>query len=125
MATALHRLSLELRHSVDPTELPGDPADWLLHPDLSAVEGVPRKHWKIVGDRVAEMTDAEKAAVAAAELAAHKQAKLDRLRAEAVEKLGRATKVYRDARAAVEAARTGDEIDAVELGEFGRNPFDN
>jgi len=83
MATALHRSTLELRHSVDPTELPGDPADWLVQPDLSALEGVPKRYWKLVGESVMEMTAEEKAAVDAAELAGAKRARIALLRDEA------------------------------------------
>jgi len=83
MATALHRSTIEIRHSVDATELPGDPADWLVQPDLSAVEGVPKKYWKLVGESVMEMTAEEKAAVDAAELAGAKRARIALLRDEA------------------------------------------
>lgn len=39
------------------------PSEWLINPDLSAVEGIPRKYWKLVGYGLEEMTPAEKAAV--------------------------------------------------------------
>ncbi len=36
-----------------------DEAEWLIKPDLSAVEGVPQKHWKLVDDEILPMTPAE------------------------------------------------------------------
>jgi len=46
-----------------------DPAVWIVDPDLSSVEDVPAKHWKLDGDAVVEMDQGEKDAVDAAELA--------------------------------------------------------
>jgi hypothetical protein len=37
--------------------------DWIINPDMSAVEGTPTQYWKITGDVVAEMNDTEKEAV--------------------------------------------------------------
>jgi len=34
--------------------------DWIINPDLSALEGVPQKYWKISGDTVVEMDQSEK-----------------------------------------------------------------
>lgn len=38
-------------------------ASWIINPDMSAVVGVPSKYWKITGDVVSEMSQAEKDAV--------------------------------------------------------------
>jgi hypothetical protein len=46
---------------------------WILDPDLSAVEGIDPKYWKIVGDIVSEMSQSEKDAVDAEELYIAKQ----------------------------------------------------
>lgn len=48
---------------------PEIPDGWLADPDLSAVSGVPEKHWKVVNDAVVEMSASEKADVDAKELA--------------------------------------------------------
>ena len=40
-----------------------DPGNWLINPDLAAVSGVPPMYWKVVGDTVVEMSQAEKDAV--------------------------------------------------------------
>ena len=61
MADVLNRWTKELRRSVNTPDFP--PADWIENPDLSAVANVPWRYWKIVGDSVVEMTDAEKAIV--------------------------------------------------------------
>lgn len=46
--------------------------DVLINPDISAVKNVPIKFWKRVGNAIAEMSQAEKDAVSAAELQARK-----------------------------------------------------
>ena len=48
----------------------------LTNPDLSGVEAVPSKYWKVAGGSVVEMTTEEKAVVDAAELTAAKVAKM-------------------------------------------------
>ena len=63
-------------YMVDPTALEGnvvsnDP-DVIINPDISAVENVPIKYWKKVGDTIIEMSQAEKDAVIATELQARK-----------------------------------------------------
>ncbi len=68
MANILHRTTLEHRISVNTPEYPDPP--WLEAPDLSAVEGVDQKYWKISGDVVSEMSAAEKTVVDDAEAAA-------------------------------------------------------
>lgn len=70
MATVLHRTTLELIESAHTPDY--DPADWLVNPDLSAVAGLPRRYWKVVGDDVLPMDASEMAQVDAeiADLAA-------------------------------------------------------
>jgi hypothetical protein len=60
-------------YSVNTPDYPS--ADWIINPDLSALTGVQRKWWKIVGDDVLEMEQAEKDLLAAAELPSVKEAK--------------------------------------------------
>lgn len=52
-------------------------AEWIYNPDMSAVEGVPRKYLVITGDIVSEMSQSEKDAVDAAALAAQRDAMVD------------------------------------------------
>lgn len=67
MANVLNRTTKEYLRSVNTPEY--DVADWIINPDVSALAGVPTKYWVITGDTVAEMSQAEKDAVDAAELA--------------------------------------------------------
>ena len=60
MATVLNRISLELLRSVNTPDYPEE--EWIINPDLSAVEGVDRKYWKIDVDTVLPMDEAEQAA---------------------------------------------------------------
>lgn len=64
MASGIHRTTLEVKSRGVPKDL-SDP-DWIVNPDLSAVEGQPQRYWKIVGDAVQLMTQAERDAVDAA-----------------------------------------------------------
>lgn len=60
MPTVVHRIDKHVRFvSADDADLFS--TDWILNPDLSAVEGVDPKYWKIVGDSITEMSPAEKA----------------------------------------------------------------
>ena len=113
MATVVHRKTGQIRLSVDTSELPGDPRDWLVNPALSAVAGVPAKYWAVEGEAVREMTADEKAAVDATELPGHKAAKLEALRQEAIRRLAEATGGYRAAKAEVEAATDKTAVDKV------------
>lgn len=61
MADVLHRTTKELRKSIHTPDFPT--ATWIINPDLSGVQGVSVKYWKITGDVVSEMTQAEKDAV--------------------------------------------------------------
>lgn len=62
-----------------------DPADWIINPDLAAVSGVPKKYWKITGDTVSEMDQAEKDAVDDTDLPAYKTDKFAAIDAKTVE----------------------------------------
>jgi len=61
MASAIQKSTMIYRESVNTPDFDND--EWILNPDLSAVTGVPRKYWKLVGDEITEMSDAEKDAV--------------------------------------------------------------
>lgn len=68
MATLLHIPTLRVHRSVSPPDLipgvekpyPPTFGDWLINPDLSAVEGVPQEHWRVDGLAVREATQVEK-----------------------------------------------------------------
>lgn len=65
-------------YMVDPTALEGnvvsnDP-DVIFNPNITAVQNVPLKYWKRSGNNIVEMSQAEKDAIAAAELLARKDA---------------------------------------------------
>lgn len=68
MADVVNRTTVELRTSVHTPAY--SPTEWIINPDLSELEDVPLKYWKVVGDLVLEMTQSEKDAVDAAEIAA-------------------------------------------------------
>lgn len=53
--------------SVNTPDYEGNP-DAIINPDISAVQNVPLKFWKRVGNTIVEMSQAEKDAIAAAEL---------------------------------------------------------
>lgn len=61
MASVVNKNTLQYLKSVHTPDY--DTADWLINPDLSTVDGVPRQYWKIVNEEVVEMTTAEKDAV--------------------------------------------------------------
>jgi len=83
MADVIHRTTLQHLRRVNTPDYPF--SDWIggVNVDgtnsaplnLAAVSGVAKKHWKIVGDTVAEMSQAEKDAVDAAEAVASTSAK--------------------------------------------------
>ena len=115
MATVLQRATLALRFSVNTPEF--SQGEWIINPDLSLVQGVPQKYWKIDGDAVVEMDPDEKAAVDTAELDPLKAAKLEALQNEMLSRLARSDADYLAAAAAVEAAKTAAELEAVHLSE--------
>ena len=51
----------EYRKSVNTPDYPT--ADWLIDPDVSALSAIPRRHWKVSGSSVVEMSSAEKTVV--------------------------------------------------------------
>lgn len=67
MATVFNRITKQLIQSVNTPDYPE--SSWIVNPDLSWLENVPQKYWKVVGDSVVEMSAAEKTAVDAALLA--------------------------------------------------------
>jgi hypothetical protein len=73
MANVLNRTTLELRLKVSEKEYPV--SEWIINPDLSAVQGVPVDYWLITGDQVKEMDASERAAVDAEMLPIEKAAK--------------------------------------------------
>jgi hypothetical protein len=60
MANVLNRTTLEYLQSVNTPDFPEQ--DWIINPDLSSVEGVSSRYWKIDGDSVIPMTAEEQAA---------------------------------------------------------------
>lgn len=68
MAAVINRTTLQYFASVNTPDY--DPGEWIIEPDLSAVAGVDPRYWKIVGDAVLPMNQAERDAVDAAEAAA-------------------------------------------------------
>lgn len=61
----------EYMKSVNTPEYSSDP-DVIVNPDITAVQAVPLKFWKRVGNAIAEMTAGEKQAILDAELLARK-----------------------------------------------------
>lgn len=64
MADVLHRTTLQFLTSVNTPDYPS--GTWVINPDMSPVAGVPQKYWKLTGDVVSEMSQAEKDVVDAA-----------------------------------------------------------
>lgn len=58
MSTVINRTTLQVINSVYLPDYPSQ--DWIHNPDLSPVDGVPEKYWKIISDQVLEMTQGEK-----------------------------------------------------------------
>ena len=61
MATVLNRTTKQLIPSANTPDYPV--ADWIINPDLSAVEGFASVYWVITGDIVTLMTQGERDAV--------------------------------------------------------------
>jgi hypothetical protein len=61
MASAIHRITYLYFPSVNTPDFPVE--NYIINPDLSAVVGVEQQYWKVVGDSVVEMSEAEKAVV--------------------------------------------------------------
>lgn len=77
MANVLNRSTFEYLPSVHTPDYP--PSQWLINPDLSAVEGQPRIYWKIVDDEVQLMDQAERDAVDAGRISEVKKAKAEEI----------------------------------------------
>ena len=58
MADVLHRTSKQFKRSVNTAVYPV--GTWIHDPDFANVQGVAKKHWKITGDVISEMNQAEK-----------------------------------------------------------------
>ena len=56
------------------------PVGWLVDPDLSAVQGVDEKYWKVVNDGVVAMDASEQGAINARELERAKEKKISAIR---------------------------------------------
>ena len=63
MPNYLHRTTKQYLQSVSPNGLLEDTANYISMPDLSAVQGISKRYWNIVGDVVNEMNQSEKDAV--------------------------------------------------------------
>jgi hypothetical protein len=61
MSSVYNRTTKDYRLSVNTPDF--SVADWIINPDMSAVEGVNKKYHKVVGDNITEMTQAEKDSV--------------------------------------------------------------
>ena len=68
MATVLNRTTKQLIRSVNTPDY--NPVDWIINPDLSAVEGFPSIYWTITGDVVTLQNQSERDATDAAIAAA-------------------------------------------------------
>ena len=80
MITILNRKTLhtmQIRDMLEFDRLGPLRSDWVLAPDLSEVNGVSKKYWKLTGDVVSEMSQPEKDAVDAAEFYEHKLLKYE------------------------------------------------
>lgn len=73
MGMVINKSTLQKIESVNTPNYSSE--DWLINPDLSNVEGVDKKYWKIENDQIVEMDQAEKDIVDSAELAAYKKNK--------------------------------------------------
>lgn len=68
MAAVLNRTTKQYLRSANTPDYPA--ADWIINPDISAVNGWPTKYWIITGDVITLMDQAARDAVDAAEAAA-------------------------------------------------------
>lgn len=68
MANALNKSTKRYLTSVNTPDYPA--ADWIINPDMSAVDGFESKYWVITGDVITLMDLSERNAVDAAELSA-------------------------------------------------------
>jgi hypothetical protein len=83
MANVLNKNNFTYIQSANTTQyLDGD---WLINPDMSGVDGVPKQYWKIVGNSVVEMDQTEKDAVDAVNIPSIKEQKLSQIDARTAE----------------------------------------
>jgi hypothetical protein len=84
---ALNRTTKEYRTGVDGNSF--DPAQWLVNPDVSALQNVPTRYWKINGDdSVTEMDQSEKDVVDAAALPGNRIAKIVQMKKDVTAYIG-------------------------------------
>jgi hypothetical protein len=77
MANVLNKQNFTYLTSVNTTLYLDD--EWIINPDMSGVEGVDKRYWKIVGNSVVEMSQEEKDAKDASILPSVKQQKMDQI----------------------------------------------
>lgn len=77
MANVLNRTTKQFLASVNTPEYPT--AQWIINPDMSAVNGYPSKYWIITGDVVSLMSEPERDAIDAAEMEAMRDATSQRM----------------------------------------------
>lgn len=112
MANVLNRTTKQYITSANTVEYPVQ--DWIIEPDLSAVIGFASKYWTISGDVVSLMSQAERDAVDAAELAAARDAIANRL--DGVEDIARAAILIIMDEFNLHSARLNAVLDAIDAG---------
>lgn len=75
MAEVINRTTLEHILYADTGKF--SPVDWIIKPDMSAVAGIDKKYWKIVGNSVLPMDAGEQAAVDAVEALAGENSEIN------------------------------------------------
>lgn len=65
-----------------------DTGTWIINPDLSSVDGVDKKYWKLVDDQVSEMSQAEKDEVDSAHLEECRQLRMNQVDERSAEIIG-------------------------------------
>ena len=79
MATAVHRLTLEVRRSINPPEPEYQTGDWIIDPDIP---DAPKRHWVVIGDDIQLKSAVERDIADTQYLESYKQAKIDALEEE-------------------------------------------
>jgi hypothetical protein len=77
MAHILNRTTKQLLNSINTPDYSED--DWIINPDLSAVENIPVDYWKIEGNSVIGMNESEKEAIDNSKVSSLKAQKLNQL----------------------------------------------
>ncbi len=62
MANVINKTTLQYLKSVNTIDYLND-SNWIINPDLSSLQTVPAKYWKVDGDNIVEMTEAEKSVI--------------------------------------------------------------